>query len=144
MKKHTVVNYATYTALLVIATIVGIFIYWTFTGRDALVFYRLPLPTEPKSVKSGEFITLEADFCKVTNATGRTVQRLVSDKTEVLAPTVPEALQKGCYNFPVKVPVPPQTPPGKYHINFRTTYKTNPLHTNLIEEINSEEFMVVE
>lgn len=118
--------------------------YWVFTGRDALVIHNEPLPAKPKYVKSEQDIELTASFCKTTDVSGRVTRRLVSNQTELLAPTVPENTAKGCYqDLPIKVPIPPQTTPGIYYVNYRVVYKTNPFHTITVE-FNSEEFEVIE
>lgn len=115
--------------------------YWSFTGTDVLKFNKEPIPVHPKFVKSEGKITLDVDFCKLNGASGRVTQRLVSDKTEIFAPTVTDFQPKGCYHYPLVIPIPPQTPAGEYHVNYRVIYKTNPLHT-VIEDINSEVFEV--
>lgn len=122
---------------------VGLLSYWAFTGKDVLQFKKDPIPVKPIFVKSEESVKLDIDFCKLSSTPGRVVQKLVSDKTELFAPTVTESQQKGCYQYDLPIPIPPQTPPGKYHVNYRVTYKTNPLHT-IVEEINSAEFTVIE
>lgn len=130
--------------LIVVAIGVGSTLaYWSFTGRDVLKFNKEPIPVKPKFVKSEGIISLDVDFCKLTSTSGRVTQRLVSDKTELFAPTVTDTQHKGCYNYALPVPIPPQTPPGKYHVNYRVTYQTNPLHT-VVEEVNSEVFEVIE
>lgn len=132
------------TLSIIILTIIGIAIvgvvaYWSFTGTDVLKFSKDPIPVKPKFVKSEGEITLDVEFCKLTSTAGRVTQRLVSNSTEIFAPTVIDNQPKGCYNYPLKIAIPTQTPPGKYHINYRVTYNTNPFHT-VTEEINSESF----
>lgn len=133
-----------YFALGIASVGVGLILYWAFTGTDALVIKNAPLPVQPKFVKSLENVVVTVDFCKVTDAPGRVVRKLVSDKTELLAPVVDEALPKKCYNnLPVQVPIPDQTPLGKYKVVYRVTYKTNPLH-EVTEEFESQQFEVVQ
>lgn len=130
-------------AILAAAVIVGggYVTYWSFTGTDVLQFKKEPIPVKPRFVKSEGKITLDVDFCKLSSVTGRITQRIVSDKTELFAPTITDSQPKGCYQYPLIIPIPPQTAPGKYHVNYRVIYKTNPLHT-VVEDINSEIFEV--
>lgn len=128
------------TLLAVIAVTQGL--YWVFTGNKALEATNHPFPVAPKIVKPEQTIILDASFCKYTDAEGRVLRRLVSDKTEISAPVVYDSSKKGCQeHVQIPVVVPPQTPPGKYHINYRVVYKTNPLHTVTVE-LNSQEFTV--
>jgi hypothetical protein len=131
-------------ALGITAVALGIFLYWGFSGKDALDVHNAPLPVQPVVVKSAEKITVTIDFCKLTHAQGTIYLRFVSDRTELVVPTQEENLPAKCYhNFPFQVPIPPQTTPGTYHLNYRVDYKTNPL-TTVREEFNSREFKVVE
>lgn len=144
-KKQKLTNYLIGAALALTAVALGVFMYWGFTGKDALVLKgNEPLKVQPVVIKSQEKLTVFIDFCKVTHAQGTVYLRFVSDRTELVAPTQEENLPARCYdNFSFPVPIPPQTPPGKYHINYRVDYKTNPL-TTVREEFNTQEFQVVE
>lgn len=144
-RTNRIINRAVFFCLGVVSVGLGVIFYWALTGNNALDIKVIPIPVKPVIVKSEESITLDVSYCKLTNASGRVIQRLVSDKTEILAPTVNENLPKGCYDhLPVKIPIPPQTTPGRYHVNYRVMYNTNPLHQGLIEEYNSEEFEVID
>lgn len=139
------IRVATLLTILMTIALIGlgsIITYWNFSGRDVLKFNKEPIPVKPLFVKSEESITLEVDFCKVNGVPGEVERRLVSEETEISAKTVIESQPKGCYKYELPIPIPPQTPPGKYFIKYRVTYKTNPLHT-VVEEVNSELFQVV-
>jgi hypothetical protein len=135
---------AVYFALGIIAVALAVVMYWSLTGRDALDVKNTPLPVKPVVVKSEETVYLTVHVCKKTTANGRVSRRFVSNRTELLSPTVNEGLGQGCYeNLEVPVPIPPQTPPGRYRINYRVTYRTNPMHT-VVEDFSSDEFEVIE
>jgi hypothetical protein len=143
--KTRIINGSLFFALGLASVGIGFMVYWSLTGKDVLTVTNAPLPVKPKVVKSEERIVLDVSFCKQVNAPGRVIRRLVSDRTELLAPTVNESVGAGCYeHLPVPIPIPPQTPPGRYHVNYRITYDTNPLHRGIVEEFNSQEFDVVE
>lgn len=142
-KRQKWINYLIGFALGLTAVALGIFMYWGFSGKDALVVNNAPLPVQPVVVKSQENITVTIDFCKVTHVQGTIYLRFVSDRTELVVPTQEENLPTKCYhNLPFQVPIPPQITPGKYHLNYRIDYKTNPI-TTIREEFDSKEFQVV-
>lgn len=140
IKVATLVSIVLFSIGAVVAGLVG---YWSLTGDDVLIFHKDPIPETPKFVKSEDKIILDIDFCKLSDTPGRVTQRLVSNKTELFAPTVTETQPAGCYHYKLPIPIPPQTSPDKYHINYRVVYQTNPFHT-VVEEVNSEEFEVIE
>lgn len=148
-EQHPTHNEKTYSkiafvALGLVLLVLGVFVYWVFTGRDVITYDNKPFPVKPEVVKTDGYVTINANFCKTTKVEGRVVRRFVSSNTELLAPTVTENLKTGCYkNIPILVPIPAQIVPGRYHINYRITYQTNPLH-NITEELNTKEFEVVE
>lgn len=143
-KRQSFVYNIVFFALGIAAVGMGLLIYWALSGKDALTASNAPFPVKPIVVKSEEVIHVTANICKLTDVSGTVYSRLVSDKTELVAPTVKEGLGKQCYNdLSFDVPIPPQTPPGKYHVNYRIDYQTNPL-TVVREEFNTQEFEVVE
>lgn len=143
-KRSKYLNYIVYTVLGIIGCSIGVFMFWLVTGDKALDVSNSPVPVQPKFVKSLEEITISVDFCKSTDAHGRVVRKLVSDKTELLAPVVVESVEPGCYkNLQIKIPIPDQTPPGRYKVVYRITYQTNPIK-NIVEEFESQEFDVVD
>lgn len=144
-KKQHIANYVVGFCFGLIAVALSIMLYWAFTGKDALVLKGTqPLKVQPVVIKSEEKLTVFIDFCKVTHAQGTIYLRFVSNRTELVAPTTEENLPAKCYhNLSFPVPIPPQTAPGTYHINYRVDYKTNPL-TTVREEFNTQEFQVIE
>lgn len=142
--KTKLINGAVYFALGAASVGMIVLACWSFTGRDAMTFEPDVVPVKPEQVRVGESVTMNLNFCKHTDAPGRVVRRLVSDRTEILAPTVNEAFESGCYeDLQVPVPIPAQVAPGMYHFNYRITYTTNPLHRGIVEEFNSKPFEVI-
>lgn len=130
-------------AFTILTIAVGVFIYWSFTGKDVIVLKQgAPLKVTPSVVQPGGKVIMSISFCKIVSARGRITRRLVSDTSEVFAPTEDDTSGKSCYdNAPVPVPIPEQTACGTYKINYRVVYKTNPLHT-VVEEFESQSFKV--
>jgi len=138
------INNIAFFAMGLIAVGLAFMLYWAVSGKDVLEIKNEPLPVKPSFVKREEFVTVSVDFCKKVKAEGTLYTRFVSDKTELIAPTVQENLGTGCHNnFAFRVPIPPQLTPGKYHLNYRVDYKPNPL-TNVREEFNTQDFEVIE
>lgn len=133
-----------FVAVILIAALMSLIMFWLFTGNDVLDVKNNPVPVKPSFVKSTENVVLDVSFCKKTNSTGRVTRRLVSDKSELLAPTDTDNSGKGCHDHaPIVVPIPAETVPGVYHVNYRVVYTVNPLKT-VIEEFNSQNFTVTE
>lgn len=142
-KKAKVWNQLVFFMLGVIAVGIGFLMYWALTGTDVLTINNAPVPVQPSFVKNKEKVKINIDFCKHEDTKGRVVRKLVSDKSEILAPVEMETIPSGCYNdFPIEVPIPDQAVAGRYKIVYRIEYKTNPFH-NVTEEIVSQEFEVV-
>jgi hypothetical protein len=131
-------------AFTILTAMVLMFLFFSFTGRDVLVLKEnTPVDITPAVVNPGETVTMHISFCKLNNAEGRIIRRLVSKNGEVFAPTENDTTGKRCYDdAPIPVPVPDQTPCGVYRVNYRVTYTTNPLHRSVPEEFNSEPFKV--
>jgi hypothetical protein len=143
-KKQKLANRLVGFALGLTAVALGILLFWSFTGKDVLDMHNTPLPVQPIVVKADEKILVTADFCKKVATEGTMYVRFVSDRTELVVPTTTENLGARCYNnlaFPV--PIPPQTVPGVYHLNYRIDYKTNPI-TTVREVFNTQNFTVTE
>lgn len=143
-KRQKFTNFLIGFSLGLTAVALSVILYWALTGKDALVIDHVPLKVQPVVIKSEEKLNVYIDFCKVTHAQGTVYLQFVSDRTQIPVPTQEENLPARCYNnFSYSVPIPPQTPPGVYHINYRVIYQTNPL-TTVREEFNTQDFRVVE
>lgn len=131
-----------YFALGIISIVLTVFLYWLISGNDALDVKGKVL-AEPLVVETDKTITLKVTYCRSSWDEGRVVRRFVNESSEVLAPTVAGQLPRGCNSdFPIEIPIPDSVIPGKYHVNYRITYRTNPLKT-VVEEFDSEEFTVI-
>lgn len=145
MKLASIANWA---SLLFAGLVIGCSIliaYWATSGETAVTIKnQFSLEAKQKTVRAGDYVTLVVDFCKHTDAHGRVVRRIASDKTELLAPVETDKAPKGCYhNVPIAVPIPPQATAGTYRVYYRSTYKTNPLHSNVVVEAKSKPFQVI-
>lgn len=130
-----------YAALGIIGLGIAITLYWLVSGNDALEV-KQPVPVQPLVVESQEKVVLYIDYCKYTGDEGRIIRRFVSSNAEVFAPTIAGQFKKGCYeNEPVEIPIPDSVQPGIWRVNYRITYKTNPLK-EVIEDFTSEAFEV--
>lgn len=131
-----------YFALGIISIVLTLFLYWLISGNDALQI-KGKVAAEPLVVETQKTITLKVSYCRTSWDEGRVIRRFVNETSEVLAPTVAGQLPRGCNSdFPIAIPIPDSVTPGKYHINYRITYQTNPLKT-VVEEFDSEEFTVI-
>lgn len=131
-----------YFALGIISIALTVFLYWLISGNDALEI-KGAVKAEPVVVETQKAVTLKVNYCRSAWDEGRVVRKFVNGSSEVLAPTVAGQLPRGCNSdFPIEIPIPDSVTPGKWHINYRITYRTNPLKT-VVEEFDSQEFTVV-
>ena len=131
-----------YFSLGIIFMALSVLAYWSVSGNDVLSVEGTPTVV-PLVAKSEETVTVYVNYCKPSAIEGRLVKRLVTDNTELFTPTGNESFPVGCHSdYPVEVPIPAQTASGIYVVNFRITYKTNPLKT-VVEDFSSERFEII-
>lgn len=145
----TILRYALPLGLAILGTI---FLFWIYSPpKEALSVSPQPIPVLTETVKKDgtcaalgfdRCVVLKLTRCKNTDAKGRVVITLVSNKTRLTLPVGNDNGERKCdNNLQLPLPIPPQTAPDTYHINFRATYKINPIIT-LTQDFDTEEFNV--
>lgn len=132
-----------YSMLISLVLVLALGLYWLYSPpREVLTIHTLPVPVTHQPVKPGDYVILTYDYCKNARVSGTVTYELISDRTKLSVPDAWDTTPKTCISsLSVPVPVPPQTPPGKYHIHYETSYKFNPLVTRT-QEWDSEKFEV--
>ena len=101
--------------------------YWLFHSYTPIKFNNNPFPVENTTVKVGDYLIYDVDYCKyntlLPTATKTFVDSLIF---EVPAETVaPKAV--GCKVIQVNTQVPTALPAGKYVLKITYSYQVNPI-----------------
>ena len=115
-----------------------LFLYWLIWPVDVLEVERpLVILNEPAA---GCNIILQFDFNKKMDIIGDATIKLVNDYIITLSEkTVSQ--QIGVNHKKLIYTIPPNTPPGKYYMDFAVTYKVNPIR-QVVERFSSEQFEI--
>lgn len=133
-----------YVALAVAAGGILLGLYWYLQNPTPFTLNKYPVPIKNEPVYTDGVAKLEFDYCKHIDVRNGIIERsFVSSKTEIDNPDVIDPTSKGCYKLEAVVPVPPQARPDTYYIQYRVTYKINPLKT-VTQEFRSQNFKVIE
>lgn len=144
-KKVTkVVNYLILAALAFIAVAIGIFLMWSFESEKVLEIKNSPFPTRSvrENATTGGVIILDIDYCKHSDAHGEVRVSFVSKSREVFLPIAYDDQGANCRHTEVPVLIPTDLPPDTYKVKFRTTYEVNPIKKGIVNEFESQEFIV--
>lgn len=93
-------------------------------------------------VHPGEDIVYVSEICRYTDVQPTVVRQLVGESI-IYLPNRISKFPKGCGAYKVPSRVPPETPPGFYHLELAPSYRINPVRT-IVVNIETEEFEVVE
>lgn len=134
--------YAWVTIILFIFIILLIS-FWGLWPYTPIKFNKLPLPVSTKTVKRGEVLRYETDFCKYSR-TIPSVQKIFVDSItyNIVSPFV-SSKQVGCADLDIGLEVPKALPVGNYHLQIIYNYKVNPIR-EITVVVESETFDVVQ
>lgn len=143
-KKQRWGNRIIYTALILIALSVGVFLKWSFETENVLQINNEPFPvrTIREHPEANGVVILKVDVCKNVDVEGDLRISFVSREREQFLPISKERSPKGCNVTEVPIIIPETLSPGIYKVRFRTVYNINPIKTNIANEFVSREFEV--
>lgn len=142
--KHKLRIIILYGALLIIALVMGKFLFWLYSPpKNALSISPNPIPVLTKQVKPNDYVVLKLTRCKNVSSKGRIVISLVGSTYQLTLPPITDTSERSCdTDTKIPIPVPPQATPGTYHYHFRTTYQVNPI-TLITQDFDTENFTVL-
>lgn len=139
-----VINKAVFVSLGLVLAFLLVIGYWAFGPSDVLTVNNTPVPAKftrgPEGTKGIVFLVI--DYCKNIKATGKVETSFVGTAKVAFLPVGNDVQDPVC-NPKAEIPIliPPDLPPGTYHVHFRVEYRINPIK-NTVEEFDSTPFEV--
>lgn len=117
-------------AFLILASIVGVFLYWEFFPKDIISYPAGNVfPVITKTVKAGGYLKYKLYYCKYTEDISTVYQTLVGHNIYTLA-AIQRNIPTGCQTRIISdVYIPPTVPPDTYVLHLTVEYHPNPLRT---------------
>lgn len=99
---------------------------WLVYPYNVLEFNNAPIQVKEKTVKAGEHISAEVQFCKNTDKNSLLTISFIDGFIYNTQPVV-SSFEKGCHNIIYFLYVPKAIPEGKYNIKATFRYRVNPV-----------------
>lgn len=138
--KHKLTSWFIISSLVFSFVILLLFLFWwlfPYKTSEQLQPYKVINTT----VKQGELLFYEIDYCKFTDKIP-TVERQFVDGIIYSVPEGNAQLKEGCGKVTNSIKIPSQLPPGNYYIHATVTFKMNPIRV-ISNEYVTEQFDVV-
>lgn len=133
---------------IAIAILLVIYIGYLLFIPKQLVSYRFPKGKEEqfeiltKKVKAGESVVYRVDRCAYVHATTFSYRAFVGDREFIPYPVTASVVEPGCIIRDVYIPVPAETPPGMYYLQFTAEWHLDPIGVKYLSS-RTEVFEVV-
>jgi hypothetical protein len=115
-------------AVIGLATLILIYIgYLLLSPQKVLEVKTQPLPVSPATVRPGEAVNMEIDYCKFQDLDSRIQIDFVGEYVLNTQQTTRD-FPTGCHKQRLNVIIPPQAKAGTYNLLFTVRYRVNSLH----------------
>lgn len=94
------------------------------------------------TVKAGETLLFDYDYCKNQDTISGKVVRYFKDTVTTYLPTQDSNVEKGCGHATLAIDIPKSIMPDKYTFNYEVTYQVNPIKSETYY-FESPEFEVI-
>lgn len=116
-----------WTTIFAAMGLMGLLIYWYLFPKLPIQFYQQPHKVLTKQVKSGDYLTYEAWFCKYSDITPEVSKAFIDGVIYEIPVVVFEAYKQGCGMAHIQVYIPRNLPLGTYYIQTNYRYQVNPV-----------------
>lgn len=130
------------TAITVAICIIVYIGFLLLIPRTLVHYKREPFEVLTKTVEAGKSVVYRVDRCSFVSATTFSYRAFVGDREFIPYPVTASIVSPGCVSRDVYIPVPAETPPGKYHLQFTVEWHLEPLGVKYLSS-QTEEFTVV-
>lgn len=139
---RNILNVISFVTLFLAYIGLSVYGYWMLYPYNPIVINSLPMPVEPKVVKSGGILELTIDYCKLLPLPSVVSQRFI-DTLVYARPTFIVNNPTGCHTNRVLIPVPEGLSPDEdYYIEQTYTYQVNPIRKIEVKS-TSETFKII-
>jgi hypothetical protein len=139
-KLFTIFSWIVVSILFVSILVFG---YWAFYSYKVISFEQVPFPiiNENKTVKAGEFLVYEVEYCKYMKMGAETTRSFV-DGVIYSLPAASSNRDTGCHDNKIYIEVPKTLPPSYYTLSVLYRFKVNPIRTiDFVQK--TEQFRIV-
>ena len=114
--------------------------WWIYPYKPLVVKQPYQIVNEESSLKQGDVLKYQIDYCKYTNIQS-IVRRQFVDGIIYATPEITANLKKGCGLAINTITIPENLPPGTYYLTIEVTYKINPIR-EISYDLKTEKFVV--
>lgn len=139
--KHKLSHWFIISSLILSFIILLVFLFWWIFPYKTSEQVQ-PYKVLSKTIKQGELLQYEIDYCKYTDKIP-TVERQFVDGIIYAVPQGNAQIKEGCGKINNSIKIPHQLPPGNYYIQATVTFKMNPIRT-ISKVYITEKFNVIE
>lgn len=143
MKKDKLLRIIAWFTIISALALMGLFLLWSFYPYKLVEYKNLPYPVlnSNSTVKRGEQLIYEIDYCKHTNEIPE-VSKFFIDDIIYQSPDSVAVATSGCRKQVIYLYVPQNLPTGKYSLRIIIRYHPNPIRT--VTYINNTQTFTVE
>lgn len=100
-----------------------------------------PFPVRPNELAQEDIINVHVEYCKLSDAHGNVITRLVGHKSIIRLPWPDDTQPARCVDTWIAIPIPAYANDDRYHFEFEVDYHINPIKTQSVV-MESQEFTV--
>jgi len=143
-KAAKAINLGILFAFITIALGMSVLLCWSLASDKVLDVRNDPFPVRviDNHTDANDVIILSVDLCKTSDIRGTLRTSFINNNKEIFLPEIKESLAEGCFVREIPVIIPDGLQAGMYKIKFVTTYDINPIKKNVVNEFDSQEFLV--
>jgi hypothetical protein len=140
---HKFLHYFSWVTLSLTAALICVLLFYTFWPYHIADIKNAPYPilNENKTVRSGELLKHEVDYCKYLEIGSDTSKQFINGLIYTV-PTTYNDNPVGCSKTVFSTVIPPELPPGEYILTITKTYHVNPIR-DIVFTNSTEKFTVI-
>jgi hypothetical protein len=132
-----------YASIFVAILFIIIIFYWLLYPYRVIEFEQVPYPivNENKTVRQGELLIYEVEYCKFMNI-GATTTKSFNNGIIYSLPPMQSNRETGCHDNKIFLEVPKTLPPAEYSLEVLYRFQVNPIRVIEYKQ-STEPFTVI-
>lgn len=127
---------------VILTFLITLVTFWMAWPYKTIIFLDPQFPILSSTITNGGVVKFTSKYCKYVHLTEAVSRNYVNDIVFSM-PQVTTNREYGCHTITVQVQVPPELPPGTYHLEINYIYKINPVREIIVHH-RTDNFVVHE